>query len=163
MIAINTTNEPFFLIRTTSHDMIVTFEYDGLAGRIVRKIRGKKCRSLEGLMSEFGAALQFFDGFGENWNALKELLCDMDEWLPGSGYVIVITDPSELLQEEPEEFERFVRTIGHVGRRWSQPITDNGRFDRPARPFKVVLEMDARTAPIMKERIKRHGERAELI
>ena len=50
-------------------------------------------RRLPDLMNEFGAALQFFDGFGENWHALKECLSYLDEWLPATAYVLVVSNP----------------------------------------------------------------------
>lgn len=40
--------------------------YEGLDVS-VRLLRGWKMRSVDALMSEFGAALQFLEAFGENW------------------------------------------------------------------------------------------------
>ena len=48
----------------------------------IKVLRGNKMRSRQGLMNEFGAALQFFEGFGENWHALKDCLSHLDEWMP---------------------------------------------------------------------------------
>src|SRR4030095_2905605 len=45
-----------------------------------RQLRGQKMRTTRSLMDEVGAALQFFEGFGENWHALQECLEYMDEW-----------------------------------------------------------------------------------
>ncbi len=110
---------------------------------IIWVLRGGKMRSLQGLMDEFGAALQFFEGFGENWDALEECLCYLDEWLPGDAYILVISKPQELLsQESDEELAVFRRVIARVGEWWSRPITDNDRFNRPAIPFHLVLRCD---------------------
>ena len=92
-------------------------------------------------MSEVGAALQFFDGFGENWHALEECLEYMDEWLPGDGYVLVVERAEELLLDEPRELRWFVAVMLDVARWWARPIEHNGRFNRPAKPFQVVLEV----------------------
>lgn len=98
-------------------------------------------RTKEALMDEFGAALQFFDGFGENWHALKECLSYLDEWLPGSCYVLVITEPSAVLSAcDGEELKWLLKILAETGEWWSTPIVDNGRFNRPARPFHTVLQ-----------------------
>ena len=60
------------------------------ANMCVRKLRGQKMRTKQSLMDEFAAALQFFEGFGENWDALGECLEYMDEWLPADVYLLVV-------------------------------------------------------------------------
>jgi hypothetical protein len=108
---------------------------------VIRTLRGRKMRTYEGLMNEFGAVLQFFDGFGENWNALSECLRYMDEWIPGDAYILVITHPQEvLIEEDSEELETFLRILNRVGDWWSHAITDNVPFNRPPIPFHVVLQ-----------------------
>lgn len=104
--------------------------------------------SQQGLMDEFGAALQFFDDFGENWNALEECLQTLDEWLPGDSYVLVITSPLHLLKlERAEVLGWFLDTLNDTGAWWSQPIVGQGRFDRPAIPFHVVLQVGIHEIP----------------
>jgi Barstar (barnase inhibitor) len=108
---------------------------------VIRTLRGRKMKTYDGLMNEFGAALQFFDGFGENWNALSECLFYMDEWLPGEAYILVITNPQNMLiDEEQAELETFLRILNRVGDWWSRPIVDNGPYNRPAVPFHVILQ-----------------------
>ena len=63
----------------------------------VRRLRGKKMRTKGGLMDEFAASLQFFDGFGENWHALSECLAYLDEWLPADAYILVVEGAEEVL------------------------------------------------------------------
>ena len=107
---------------------------------VIRKLRGDKMKTRQGLMDEFGAAIQFFDGFGENWYALKECLAYLDEWLPADAYILVITRCLDLLSlEDVEELQWFFQTIKEVGEGWSMPVSDNDRFSRPAIPFHVVL------------------------
>jgi hypothetical protein len=106
----------------------------------VRRLRGRKMRTYESLMDEFSAALQFFDGFGENWPALEECLCYLDEWLPADAYVVVIEGAEEVLADEGVEDARtLLRVLHRVGTFWSKPIADGDRFDRPATPFHVLL------------------------
>jgi hypothetical protein len=107
---------------------------------LIRTLRGDKMKTLQGLMDEFGAVLQFFEGFGENWYALKECLFYLDEWLRADSYILVITRCLELLsQDKPEELHWFLKTVEEVGEWWRTPITDNGRFNRGPIPFHVVL------------------------
>ncbi len=133
---------PAFLVNATGRTVFATAQY-GRPSSVVRKVRGWKCRDVPGLMSEFGAAFQFFEGFGENWHALEECLCYLDEWLPGEGYVVVVERAEELLSDAPDELRWFVAVMNDVAGWWSQPVVDNDRFNRPARPFQVVLELSA--------------------
>jgi hypothetical protein len=107
----------------------------------VRKLRGQKMRDKAALMNEFGAALQFFDGFGENWHALGDCLRSLDEWLPGDGYVLVVENADVLLRDEPAEMVWLLKVLHEVGAFWAKPIADGDRFDRPARPFHVLLHL----------------------
>jgi len=132
--------EPVFLKRRSDRTTFVDTCY-GRSDNVVRKIRAWKCRDVPGLMTEFGAAFQFFDGFGENWHALEELLCYLDEWLPAHGYVVVVERAEELLADEPTELRWFVAVMKDVASWWASPVEGDGRFDRPAQPFKVVLEV----------------------
>jgi hypothetical protein len=131
---------PVFLKRGSERTTIATVCYQH-SDNVVRKVRAWKCRDVRGLMSEFGAAFQFFQGFGENWHALEECLSYLDEWLPGDGYVLVVERAEELLADEPDELRWFVAVMTDVARWWASPVADNERFNRPARPFKVVLEV----------------------
>ena len=105
----------------------------------VRVLRAWKMRSQPALMSEFGAALQFFEGFGENWSALEGCLPYMDEWLPVSVYILVVERAEEMLADEPGEMPAFLRVMDRVGKFWSAAVTDGDRFDRPPIPFHVLL------------------------
>src|SRR5262245_45408621 len=120
----------------------------------VRKLRGQKMRSTEALMNEFGAALQFFEGFGENWYALEECLGYLDEWLPADAYVLMIEKAEELLQSEgPSEMATLLKVLHSTGESWSKPITDNDRFNRNAIPFHVLLNVSDRVSSFSAVRI----------
>lgn len=108
----------------------------------VRRLRGQKMRTTEALMNEFGAALQLFDGFGENWYALEECLGYLDEWLPADAYVLIVEQAEELLRDEKlDQMESFLKTLEAAGEYWSKPVLDNDRFDRAAIPFHVLLHV----------------------
>lgn len=122
-------------------------------GMQVTKLRGAKMRTHPDLMNEFGAALQFFDGFGENWPALDELLCWMDEWLPAERYILVVTNADLLLRDEPGELDTFITLLKRVGEWWAKPIVDNPPYNRPARPFHTVLRLPPSTPRVTLERL----------
>jgi hypothetical protein len=106
----------------------------------VTRLRGNKMRSKADLMNEFGAALQFFEGFGENWVALKECLIYLDEWTCADAYVLVVEQAEEVLAlEQADQMEALLKTLQEVGEWWSKPITDNGRYNRKAIPFHTLL------------------------
>ncbi len=108
----------------------------------VRRLRGRKMRTTRELMNEISAALQFFDGFGENWTALEECLQYLDEWIPADAYILVIEDAQEVLStENGDGMAAFLRTLQNVGDWWSKPIVDDDRFNRPAIPFHVLLHV----------------------
>jgi hypothetical protein len=120
---------------------------------VIRTLRGDKMTTRQGLMDEFGAALQFFEGFGENWHALKECLAYLDEWLPADAYILVITRCLDLLSRDTSgELRWFLQTIEEVGEWWSRPINGNDRFNRKAVPFHVILSCPEREV----ERSPRH-------
>ena len=105
-----------------------------------RQLRGSKMRTTQSLMNEFGAALQFFEGFGENWHALRDCLEYMDEWLPADAYILLIEQADSVLADEDDEvLAALLVTIQEVGDWWSRAITDNDRFNRPARPFHCLF------------------------
>ena len=110
----------------------------------VRRLRGHKMRTTATLMDEFAAALQFFDGFGENWNAMEESLMDLDERLPSDSYVLLIDRAEELLIDEHDSvLESLLESIEHVGKSWSRPIVGHGQFDRGAKPFHLLMNLSS--------------------
>jgi hypothetical protein len=106
----------------------------------VRKLRGGKMRTVQGLMNEFVAVFQLFDGFGENWIALEECLEYLDEWMPAQAYILVIERADELLAvEKPDQMVALLQTLHAVGEWWARPIVDNERFNRTAIPFHILM------------------------
>lgn len=64
----------------------------------------------EELFTAVAQALQFPTYFGQNWDAFDECIRDL-EWLPGTGYALVIQHSSALWQEAP-------RTAGELVNSW---------------------------------------------
>lgn len=129
-----------YLLESDAHSVssiVTTWLEAGLAARVVR---GRKVRTLQGLFDEFAAALQFPTYFGENVDAFDECIADLECLPPGSGYVIVIVEPDELLADESDAvFEWFARSLASAASGWAQPVDVGEWWDRPAVAFHVVL------------------------
>jgi RNAse (barnase) inhibitor barstar len=107
---------------------------------VVRLLRGSKATTESDLFDECAAALQFPDYFGENWDALDECLADLD-WLPGTGYVLIVVASEHLLAKEPKDrFELFLKMLDRIAEEWSTPKKE-GRT-RSAKPFHIVFQVD---------------------
>lgn len=89
----------------TAYDISWVLNNEGLVARVMR---AKHMRTLDGLVTETSAALQFPSYFGYNWAAFDECLGDL-MWLPATGYVLLITDASQLLvQGELDDLQALV-------------------------------------------------------
>jgi len=102
----------------------------------VRTIDGRRGSTKRGLLSEFARAFAFPEDSGRNWDALEELLADL-EWLPAKGYLTILTHADELLKEDPEDYETFIEIANGVGKEWA--IAQSGESARPPVPFHVCL------------------------
>jgi len=102
----------------------------------VRTIDGRRGSTKRGLLSEFARAFEFPEDSGRNWDALEELLADL-EWLPAKGYLLVLANADELLKEDPEEYETFIDIAKGVGKEWA--TARRGESARPPIPFHVCL------------------------
>lgn len=121
------------------------------SGLVVRIVRGRKMRTLPGLFDEFAAVLQFPWYFGENADAFDECIEDLGWLPPQAGYVIVVTDPAEVLAEAGGGALRWlVGSLTRACAQWARPVTEGEWWDRPAVPFHVVLQpKGGETAAVM--------------
>jgi hypothetical protein len=111
------------------------------SGLVVRVVRGRKMRTVQGLFDEFAAALQVPWYFGENADAFDECIADLGWLPPRSGYVIVITDPGEVLADAgADALSRLVDSLAAACEEWARPVVQGEWWDRPAVPFHVVLQ-----------------------
>jgi RNAse (barnase) inhibitor barstar len=108
------------------------------AGFVARTIDGRRCRSKRALLSVLARALEFPAGSGRNWDALEELLADLD-WLPAKGYLLIVTDAQELLAESDDDYDSFVEIMQSVAKEWATPR--RGEWARAAVPFHVCLSV----------------------
>jgi hypothetical protein len=115
-------------------------------GEAIRVVRGKKMTTDHKLFDEVAAACQFPDYFGENWNALRECLGDL-EWMPAERYVLVVTSAESILAAEPDLLQHFVIATNDVAQGWARA------GERPwapePRPFHVVLRTNGPAAALV--------------
>lgn len=106
------------------------------AGYTLTIIKGAKCRTTAGLLTEFARALNFPDYFGHNWDALEECLADL-EWLPAKGYVVLITEAAQVLPDDEDEYETFLEVLSDAGEAWGSGQADTGA--KRATPFHILF------------------------
>lgn len=111
------------------------------SGLVVRAVRGRKARTVEGLFDEFAAAFQFPHYFGENWAAFRDCIADLD-WLPfRPGVVVLIYGAEQVLQDaHPAELGTFIAALSAAAEEFAEAVVDGEWWDRPAVPFHVVLQ-----------------------
>jgi RNAse (barnase) inhibitor barstar len=112
-----------------------------LTGFALRVIKGAKCQTTAGLLTEFARALDFPDYFGHNLDALEECLADL-EWLPAKGYILLITDAARVLPDDEEEYETFLEILRDAGEAWGSGQAGMGA--RRATPFHVLFAVSER-------------------
>jgi len=112
------------------------------AGLVTRIVRGHKMRTWNGVFDEFAAALQFPWYFGENVDALKDCITDLDWLPPQAGYLIAISNPEDVLVDaDPGALELLIGLLGDSCEQWAEPIEQGEWWDRPGVPFHVVLHV----------------------
>lgn len=109
-----------------------------LRGVSVRKLRGERMRTQDDLFHEAVAALQFPNYFGWNKDAFDECISDL-EWIPpGSGYVLVITSPEEVLVAATSRDRAwFAESLRNAAGRFA--VADKGPPPRGPVAIHVVL------------------------
>jgi RNAse (barnase) inhibitor barstar len=125
---------------------------------IVRLIRGAKSRTSAALFDEFGAALQFPDYFGENWDALFDCLCDL-EWLPADAYLLALTDGELVLEREPKQFKSLVEVLGNAAEEWAKAEDSQG----VARPFHILFQCRTDRSAQVEARLRETGRKFEIL
>ncbi|MCX5722734.1 MAG: barstar family protein [Nitrospirae bacterium] len=110
-------------------------------GYKLKIIKGAKCQTTAGLLTEFARALDFPDYFGHNWDALEECLADL-EWLPAKGYILLLTDAAQVLPDDEDEYETFLEVLSDAGEAWGSGQAGMGA--RRATPFHVLFAISER-------------------
>ncbi|MBO1756908.1 barstar family protein [Allobranchiibius sp. CTAmp26] len=110
------------------------------SGLTARVVRGRKMRTVRGVLDEFAAALQFPLYFGENTNAFNECIADLDTLAAGEGYVVTMMEPEQVLADEDTAALKWLaRALVSAAEQWAQPVDLGEWWDRPAVPFHVVM------------------------
>jgi RNAse (barnase) inhibitor barstar len=125
---------------------------------IVRVIRGAKSRTAGDFFNECGAALQFPDYFGENWDALFECLTDL-EWLPGDAYLLVVTEGDLLLDREAKQLRSLFEVLEKAAEEWARAEDSQG----VPRPFQTVFQCAEDRAATLKARLHEAGRAFEIL
>jgi RNAse (barnase) inhibitor barstar len=126
-------------------------------GEVVRRIRGPKCRDREGFFSEVGAALQVPSYFGENWDALEDVLNDM-AWLPGRSYLLLVSAAHELLADAGDDQLRTFAAILNDLRSQSEELED----EEYRSTWHVLSQCPAEEAQVLQQRLREAGAEFEL-
>ena len=110
-------------------------------GFALRVIKGAKCQTTAGLLTECARALDFPDYFGHNWDALEECLADL-EWLPAKGYILLFTDAARVLPDDEAEYETLLEILRDAGEAWGSGQAGMGT--RRPTPFHVMFAVSER-------------------
>ena len=86
------------------------------------------CAGKDELLARIGAALEFPDWFGANWDALFDCLNDL-QWLPAPGYVLVFENAGSLGETAPEDFDALCEILNESAVAWG----------RRGVPFRAIL------------------------
>jgi RNAse (barnase) inhibitor barstar len=137
-----TTSAPWIVLADLADAKIVTWLAEASKAGVAVQIDGEIAVTQELLFVAFADALQFPDYFGANWSALQDCLTDL-EWLPSELYVITVINAGQLLSECVSKRKTLLETILAVGEEWAAPVELGEWWDRPARPFHLVLDSSA--------------------
>ncbi len=85
----------------------------------IRFVRGHKMKTTQSLFDEFSAAMQFPYYFGENWDAFRDCLLDL-EWLSGEAHGVIVTNSHSLLEKSPEDLEILLDDLEEAGSEFKQ-------------------------------------------
>jgi len=115
----------------------------------LRVARGFRMMTYREFHNELSAVWQFIPGYGENYNALLDMLTDLPElcddlgpeFRPYDSYIMVVTNAHKLLCDEDFDALRgFLEILTDAGEDLAQPTDYHDRFSRPGVPFHTVLE-----------------------
>jgi hypothetical protein len=154
----------FGLVELELRGLVFEGDVDGVQGLVdgargvgfaCRVVRGRKMRRLGGVFDEFAAALQFGWFFGENPDAFDECVADLDDLPPRRGYVIVVTEPDQVMADplgvdvkaarlSSPRLEWLASSLSRACEIWGDPRRLAEWWDdRPPVPFHVVLAGEA--------------------
>jgi hypothetical protein len=140
------TTEPFFhmlAVADPPHDLLHAFARTNSTA-VARVIRGSKSGTKAALMDEIGAALQL-PTFGENWDALHDILCGHSGPL-----VLAFADAGFVLAScSPEERKQLATVLTSAASECAKA--------KPPRPLHIILHCSPDAAPAVEKRWKAAG------
>ena len=127
------------------------------AGDVVGLIDGRAAADEARFHDAIASELDLPDYYGRNWDALDEVLADLDAEESGRPYVLVLRDARWVLGDEPQE--RLKILAGVLGKASSgevDPADRSGRAPGPA--LRVVLHArDDEDAEVLRRRFEAVG------
>lgn len=125
-------------------------------GMFVASLRGSRMRKREGVFQQFSTLLQFPDYFGENWNAFKDCVADLD-WLRTNRVLLVISHSDLLLTDgDSDELLVFVDIL----RQAADALGTATSFAQVV-SLHVVLQVDPERARSLETRLAALDQRPE--
>lgn len=106
------------------------------AGLLVRGIDLDGCRDKATLLLRISSVLDMPPGFGSNWDALSDALCDLG-WLPAPGYALLLEEAGQLRAACPREYDTLLDILHESSQAWAQMGV----------PFWVFLALDDEDQP----------------
>ena len=106
---------------------------------------GSQMQSLNDFFNELIRGYSLPDYFGRNFNALDECLND-ESVLDGTAFLTVIFNADKILTKDcHDRFELFLDVLTRAGDDWAVPINVGEAWDRPAKPFHVIMQYEPTT------------------
>ena len=133
----------FYLINGRERDIdIFNGRIPSETGDVVSRIlRGKRCKTKNGLIQEFAAALQFpYYAVNDSWDGFNDCIIDMD-WLPAEKYFLFITNFDEVLSDNPEDLRTFFIILKDAIIQWTRENRNNIPTQKPA-AFNILFHCD---------------------
>ena len=133
------TAQPTFLLSSAGHQDFYELGFRVLRAHpdvTVLRLRGHKSRTKQAFMDETGAVLQVPWYFGENWDALNDVL-SAGGWLPG--HLLLVPNADELLVDaDADDFRVFAELMDNCNRAYLDETVEEQSDDGG---FHVVLQV----------------------
>lgn len=152
----------FYLITSRERDIdIFNGRIPSITGDLVsRIIRGKRCKTKEGLIQEFSAALQFpYYAINDNWDGFDECIIDLD-WLPAEKYFIFITNFDEVLTQYSQDLKTFFIILKDAIIQWTKENKNNIPTQKPA-AFNILFHCEPESQELCMRILSNEGIKPE--